>query len=319
MKHPHTRLNFTANVLFCKLKWLLRSILERILFLRNYFMKMQLLWIIILNLFWLGSCEAQSELPEKMPEKVSFSYYEGGGMARSYKKVRIAEGILEELVGNQREPEKWSANISDADSTNLYRIFVENKFDRIKNDERKEIVYDAGSETISISLNLKSFNLTSGKNSPLSGKNLSRFQAVRKAIDELVEKSQNQKNDNSPSMTIIEAEKFIQGKWRVAGENGGHAWFLEWTFDSGKFKQIGYPPILQEGKYKITTTENGKITLELYEQKGTFGEETKTIEIVFDSQTKLLKIEQMKGFSKVEQKELARGESLERLSLVCLF
>lgn len=264
-------------------------------------MKMHLFWIIILNLFWVGSCEAQSELPKTMPERVSFSYSEGGGMSRSYKKIRIAEGVLEfeELVGNQGEPQKWSANVSDADSANLYRIFVENKFDRIKNDERKEIVYDAGSETISISVNLKSFNTTYGKNSPLSGKNLRRFQAVKKAMDELVEKLKNRKNESSLSMTTSQAEDFIQGKWRTAGENGGHAWFLEWNFDGGKFKQVGYPPILQEGKYKITKVGNGKIFLELFEQKGTFGEETKTVEIVIDSQTKLLNIEQMKGFSKV--------------------
>ncbi|NJM52844.1 MAG: hypothetical protein HC846_05290 [Blastocatellia bacterium] len=267
-------------------------------------MKVQLFWIIILNLFWVGSCEAQSKLPEKIPEKVSFSYYEGGGMSRSYKKIRIAEGVVEfeEMFGNQSEPQKWSANLSDADSANLYRIFVENKFDRIKNDERKEIVYDAGSETISISVNLKSFNVTYGKNSPLSGKDLSRFQAVRKAIDELLEKSKNQKNDNSLDMTISEAEEFIKGKWRATGEHSSkHTWYLEWTFNSGKFKQVGYPPILQEGKYKIVVVGNGKITLELYEQKGTFGEEKKTIEIVISSQTKLLNIERMNGFSKITE------------------
>lgn len=161
-------------------------------------MKVQMFWIIILNLFWVGSCEAQSKLPEKIPERVSFSYYEGGGMSRSYKKIRIAEGVVEfeELVGNQHEPQKWSVNISDADSANLYRIFVESKFDRIKNDERKEIVYDAGSETISISVNLKSFNVTYGKNSPLSGRNLRRFQSVKKTILELVRKAQQNFNSH---------------------------------------------------------------------------------------------------------------------------
>lgn len=266
-------------------------------------MKVQLFLTMILSLFWTGSCEAQSQLPKKMPERVSFNVYQGGGMARSYKKIRIADGVLtiEELNGNQREPQKWWTRVSQADAESLYQAFVENKFDEIKNDERKHIVYDAGSETISISIiKLNTIGVTYGKNSPLSGRNLQRYQAVKKAFEELVEKAKNQPEDDSPIKTIAEAETFLQGKWRAAGDHGnGHIWFLEWTFDDGKFKQNGYPPILQEGKYKIISVEKGKITLELFEQKGTFGERTKTIDILIDSQTKLLKIWQMENFSRV--------------------
>lgn len=261
-------------------------------------MKMQL-FLIMLSLFIVGSCEAQSNLPEKMPEKVSFSLHQNGGMSRSYKKITIEDGVLtvEELSGNQREPQKCSAKISEADAANLYKAFVENKFDQIKNDERKEIVYDAGSERISISINkLNSFGVTYGKNSPLSGANLRSYQAVRKSIDELEAKA---KSKDSANMRANEFETFIQGKWRVAGGNGIRAWFLEWTFDKGNFKQVGYPPILQEGKYKILSAEKDKIMLELYEQKGTFGEGKKTMEILFDSQANLLTIGQMKNFSRV--------------------
>lgn len=263
-------------------------------------MKTQLLFM-LLSLFLFGSCEAQTQLPKQMPENVSFSLYQGGGKTRAYKKIRIEEGVLEmeELIGNQGEPQKRSANISEQDLADLYRVFVKNKFDQIKNDERKSIVYDAGSETISISIQkLKSFNVISGKNSPLSGENLRRYQAVKQAFEKLIEKSKNQKDDFQ-IMTTSEAEKFLQGKWRAAGGDNIRAWFLDWTFDNGKFKQVGYPPIQQEGKYKILRAEKEKITLELYEQKGTFGEETETLEIFIDPKTKLLTISQIKNFSRV--------------------
>ena len=74
-------------------------------------------------------------------------------------------------------------------------------------------------------------------------------------------------------------EKFIQGSWRAAGESGRHAWFLEWTFAAGKFKLDGYPPLHQEGSYRIVHQEDNKLALELYDQQGTFGTENSRIEI----------------------------------------
>lgn len=154
---------------------------------------MKLFVIIFFSLFLTEGCRAQSQLPREMPEKITVYLNESGGMMRSYKKITIDDGVLEfeEVKGNRQNPQKWSANISREDLSKLYKTFVENKFDAIKNDKREGIVYDAGSQSISISLNkLKSFGVTYGKNSPLSGKNLERYQAVRKAIYDLIEKNQ---------------------------------------------------------------------------------------------------------------------------------
>lgn len=154
---------------------------------------MKLFVIIILSLFLIAGCKAQTQLPEEMPENITVYFNESGGMMRSYKKITIDDGVLkfEEVQGNRQNPQKWSANISRAQLAKLYKTFVENKFDLIKNDKREGIVYDAGSESISISVNkLKSFGVTYGKNSPLSGKNLARYQAVRDAIYDLIAKNQ---------------------------------------------------------------------------------------------------------------------------------
>jgi hypothetical protein len=257
---------------------------------------MKLLVVIMFSLFLIQSCRAQeTRLPEEMPEEITVYLNVSGGMSRSYKKITIDEGVLEfeELSGGRQAPQKWSAKISREDLVKLYRVFVENKFDTIKNDEPKGRAYDAGSESIAISIQkLKSFNVIYGKNSPLSGKNLERYQAVREAIYDLIARHQ------TGIQTTGENEKFIQGKWRVTGENGGYAWFLEWTFDNGNFKQMGYPPIIQEGKYKVLSVGDSQIRLELYEQKGTFGDEKREIEILIDKQAKQLTIAGTKGFTR---------------------
>ena len=159
---------------------------------------MKLFLIIISSLFFVLSCAAQ--LPKEMPEDLIISLHNGGGMTRSYKKIRIDGGVLEysELTGNREMPGKWSAKIIGEDLARLYKVFVENRFDMIKNDERKGIVHDAGSENISISVRkTRSFHVTYGKNSPLSGNNLLRYQAVSRAIYELVSRYQDRKTNDS--------------------------------------------------------------------------------------------------------------------------
>lgn len=68
----------------------------------------------------------------------------------------------------------------------------------------------------------------------------------------------------------------------------------------GKFSLHGYPPLNQEGRYRITKTEGAKLTLELYEQKGNFGTENSQIEVVIDKHKDKLKIKGQEPFSRVK-------------------
>ena len=108
---------------------------------------------IILGLFFIQGCEAQSRMPKEMPEKVRISLNESGGMMRAYKKIEIEEGSLEieELKSGQQSPQKRTIKITREELAALYQVFAENKFDTIKNDERGGVVHDAGSERITIS------------------------------------------------------------------------------------------------------------------------------------------------------------------------
>jgi len=154
--------------------------------------------LIILSLFFAANCEAQSHLPKQMPSELHISSSISGGMLRAYTRITIDGHDLkfEELKGNQPEPLKWSAAINDQDLEKLYKAFVDNKFDTIKNDARKGIVYDAGSENISISSGSSfSFQTSSGPNSPLSGRNAERYQVVSQAIDDLVSRYRDKKTN----------------------------------------------------------------------------------------------------------------------------
>lgn len=114
---------------------------------------------------------------------------------------------------------------------------------------------------------------------------------------------------SSCAISVQGHEKFIQGKWRLVGEfpkdksGRSRVWFLEWTFAGGKFLQIGYPPLKQEGKYRIVRQEDDKLMLELYEQKGNFGNKDQQIEIVVDRKNEKLKIWNQEGFSRVKDKK----------------
>lgn len=139
------------------------------------------------TLLAVSACGAQSQIPKQMPEQLSFDYHQGGAMSRSYRKYRIENGLLEFEQLEAGSKRTWSSPISRNDIGSVYRAFIQNRFDTIKNDERKGIVHDAGSESIAISAGPENFfRATYGHNAPLSGENLKRFLAVKKVLEGLV-------------------------------------------------------------------------------------------------------------------------------------
>lgn len=135
-------------------------------------------------------CSAQkaSRLPVKMPENVAIEFNKSAGMLFAYTKIEVKNLAIavEEKAGDEQKPRKWMAKIEQSEQENLYQLFVENRFDTIKNDERKGIVYDAGSEGVSIGNGVDfSYNVSYGPNSPMSGDNQKRYQKIANAINAL--------------------------------------------------------------------------------------------------------------------------------------
>ena len=241
-----------------------------------------------------GGRAQDTKLPERAPDGVEFSYQYIGPMGRSGRECRIEGGKLHfEERGSQKPRVKWEADVSPEELTALYKAFRRAAFDTIRNDERKAIVYDAGSESIALSLGADGFHrATYGPNSPLSGTSLSNYRSAREALMNLVDKHRKLREAAGHG----DASASLEGTWRAAGDHGnGHTWYMQWKFAAGEFEMQGYPPILQKGRYRIEETSDEKLTIVLFGQSGNFGSEERTIEVIFGPGGEA-KIDQLEGF-----------------------
>lgn len=135
----------------------------------------------------------ESKLPPEMPEAVEMQYGKNDGQVRysTHITVKGDQLIYNETMGPHTVPIDWSRNISAADREELYKAFVENKFDLIRNDPGN-LANDTPGETISISPNGDPRSSTSVTWDPvvlpLSGVSQARFEAIRQVFLDLAEK-----------------------------------------------------------------------------------------------------------------------------------
>lgn len=162
----------------------------------------------------------KSDLPEIMPDNVSMSFSENGGMAPTWYKIEISNNqlVIENKEFNDEEPTISYTEVSKEEINTLYQVFVKNKFDTIKNDEREEIVYDAGSEGIYLSAGKISKNVSYGMNSPLSGSNLKRYQNVVSAIKSFALKHKKNAKSVADNSVVID---YDPSKHKYIFESGG--------------------------------------------------------------------------------------------------
>lgn len=147
----------------------------------------------------------KTKLPKEIPENFRIKFSENGGMAPEWNSIEISgdEIFITDKKMDDNIEKKWFAKISKEDKVSLYNTFVENKFDLIENDEQKEIVYDAGSESIYIRADKVSKNVMYGMNSPLSGRNLSRYKTVKKAIANFEKKYKSKAKQVAENFVVI--------------------------------------------------------------------------------------------------------------------
>lgn len=110
---------------------------------------------------------------------------------------------------------------------------------------------------------------------------------------------------NVPAQKQSVSEEIMQGIWIIqgGGENKTPRWFLEWTFENGKFSLSGYPKLQQEGSYRIIKNKGGKLTLELFNQKGDLGTKNSQLEIIVDQNNDQLTIKAQGPFKRVIKKQ----------------
>lgn len=100
-------------------------------------------------------------------------------------------------------------------------------------------------------------------------------------------------------------ERVMKGSWLLdgGGDKNTPRWYLEWKFDEqGKFTLNGYPPVHQEGSYRIVKTKGDALTLELFDQKGTFGTDRSQIQVVVNTRLDRLNIKDKGPFRRVIEK-----------------
>lgn len=179
-------------------------------------MKLQVILIyLVLSLFnvTLANCIenpfAETKLPKEMPENTRFRYSENGGMAPSWYRIEVKGNVLsvEDKDMQEEKAAMWYAEISKTDKEAVYKIFVEGKFDLIKNEKPEGTVYDAGSQSVYIRAGKVSKNLSYGPNSPLSKKNASKWRAAATAIKTLANKYKPQAKPIADNYTVISYSK----------------------------------------------------------------------------------------------------------------
>lgn len=93
---------------------------------------------------------------------------------------------------------------------------------------------------------------------------------------------------------------FIQGQWSYSQDlGGGFASVLTWDFRSGHFTLEGYPPLLQEGDYRVVTSEGDSLTLRLVNQSGDLPTDDRDIVILLDRSAETLMIDGQGPFHRV--------------------
>lgn len=84
----------------------------------------------------------------------------------------------------------------------------------------------------------------------------------------------------------------FEGKWSFSDElDDGFSFYKEWHFESHRFSMEGYPPIYQEGHYRVKESRGDTFEVELFDQKGDLGTDPRTIEIILGNDSTQLTIE----------------------------
>ena len=156
-------------------------------------------WLCVLAIFAssiFSSCEAQTKpeaqtkLPKELPPSVEIIYISQGSFAPTFFSPVIAGDtmkVVDEPPDAERKRFSWNAKLNDDDLKNLYQVFVENKFDSIKPNEKIDVP-DGKSRSIELKFDGKRFYAVKGDGIETTKVSGERFNNVEKAVGDLVKK-----------------------------------------------------------------------------------------------------------------------------------
>lgn len=136
------------------------------------------------------SCGGQTKLPKEMPPKTEIIYISEGGMLPSFFKIVISGNtmkVTEQSAETDRKEVVREAKLSDDELKNLYRIFVENKFDSIR-PNREIQVPDGKTRSIELKFDQQRFYAIKGDGIETTQTDAERFNNIENAFSALTKK-----------------------------------------------------------------------------------------------------------------------------------
>lgn len=127
-----------------------------------------------------GSILSGSALPEN-PDKISIQWSDGGGMLPEGENIYISEDSSYWSLWRLDYEQKIYFTTSSEEINQLYEVFLENDFDKIKLIEEQE-VYDRGGTSIWLNADGKSFNKNNSGMTFVHENSWEEYDAVSKAI-----------------------------------------------------------------------------------------------------------------------------------------
>ena len=140
----------------------------------------------LLSIF--SSCEAQTKLPKDLPSNAEIIYISEGGFSPSFFRVEIVGlkmKIKKQSAETQNQEITSEAELSAAEVQNLYKVFVENKFDSLKPNEDMGVA-DGKSRSIELKFDQNRFYATNGDGVEPPKGHAERFRKIEDAIGKLI-------------------------------------------------------------------------------------------------------------------------------------
>jgi hypothetical protein len=136
------------------------------------------------------SCIGQTKLPKEMPPNTEIIYISEGGMLPSFFKIIISSHTMEvtkrSAETNQKEVVR-ETKLSDDELKNLYRIFVENRFDSIRPNEEIKVP-DGKTRSIELKFDQTRFYAIKGDGIETTQIDAERFNNIENAFRELIKR-----------------------------------------------------------------------------------------------------------------------------------
>lgn len=207
--------------------------------------------LILFALFLVIGCSdspfSTSSLPEKWIPQTSVHYYHGGGMANESEQIDIYSDSAVYIIHVDDITNRHSLELSTEDLNSIAKIFHENKFDLIS-EEEIGLVHDKASTSLQICLNGKCISKGDGATNSVAESHWDRFNRVKNYVLKIAGEK---KSSNDLPLKIEIDQSLLNDEvgfgYQIdpagivySNEEDGNSKTQEYKFSPGKYYLIAY-------------------------------------------------------------------------------